>query len=43
LPFSDLGLEEAPAYLLDGLSDELSSLLALFDDVRVIDYYSMAK
>jgi adenylate cyclase len=43
LPFSDLSGDETPAYLLDGLSDELSSLLALFDDIKVIDYFSMVK
>lgn len=43
LPFSDVGDDGTPAYLLDGLSDELSSLLALFDDIKVIDYFSMIK
>ena len=43
LPFSDLGVDGTPAYMLDGLSDELSSLLALFDDIKVIDYFSMVK
>jgi TolB-like protein len=43
LPFSDLSGDGTPAYLLDGLSDELSSLLALFDDIKVIDYFSMVK
>jgi len=43
LPFSNMGGDETPAYLLDGISDELSSLLALFDDIKVIDYFSMVK
>ena len=43
LPFTDLSGKGTPIHLLDGFSDELSTLLALFDDIRVIDYYSMAK
>lgn len=43
LPFSNLSGDKTPNFLMDGISDELSSSLALFDDIRVIDYYSMAK
>lgn len=43
LPFTELGGWDTPVYLLDGFSDELSVLLALFDDIKVIDYFSMAK
>lgn len=43
LPFTDLSGGDTPVCLLDGFSDELSALLAHFDDIKVIDYFSMAK
>jgi TolB-like protein len=35
LPFTDLSRKGTPIHLLDGFSDELSTLLALFDDIRL--------
>jgi len=43
LPFTDFEEGQTAISLLDGFSDELSSGLALFQDIRVIDYYSMAQ
>jgi adenylate cyclase len=43
LPFTDFEEGQTAISLLDGFSDELSSGLALFRDIRVIDYYSMAQ
>jgi adenylate cyclase len=43
LPFTDFEEGQTVISLLDGFSDELSSGLALFQDIRVIDYYSMAR
>jgi adenylate cyclase len=43
LPFKDFEEGQTEITLQDGFSDELSSGLALFQEIRVIDYYSMAR
>jgi len=43
LPFIDLGNDETEPCLLEGIADELSSGLAKFQDLRVIDYYSASQ
>lgn len=43
LPFAGIDVGESQAIFLDGLPDELSSRLAVFQDLRVIDYYSTAQ
>ena len=43
LPFISLGMSTIPTFMLDGFSDEISSGLALFQEIGVIDYYSMAQ